>query len=43
MAKVWIFGAILALLAGALIFGLVYAKAAQKMFSSKKKNKEIDK
>lgn len=43
MAKVWIFGAILTLLGGALIFGLVYAKAAQKMFSSKKKNKEIDK
>jgi hypothetical protein len=43
MVKVWIFAAVMVVIAGVLIFGLVYAKAAQKMFTSKKKNKEIDK
>lgn len=42
MAKVWILGAVLTVLAGAALYLLVFAKLAQKMFTSKKK-KEIDK
>lgn len=43
MAKVWIFGAILTLLGGFGLYALMFTKLAQKMFTSKKKNKEIDK
>lgn len=42
MVKVWILGAVLTLFAGAALYVLVFAKLAQKMFTSKK-NKEIDK
>ena len=41
MGRVWVFAAVMVVIAGVLIFGLVYVKAAQKMFTSKKK--EIDK
>lgn len=41
MGKVWVFAGALVVLGGALTFLLIYAKIAQKMFSSSKR--EIDK
>lgn len=42
MGKVWILAGVLVVLGGAATFVLLYAKIAQKMFSSSNK-KEIDK
>lgn len=42
MGKVYVFAAVMIVFASVAIFGLLYVKTAQKMFSSRK-NKEIDK
>lgn len=42
MGKVYVFAAVMIIIASVAVFGLFYAKIAQKMFSSRK-NKEINK